>query len=339
LLVLLSFWFLDFGRVTYSKGAFNGASTMKQATGGGPLRGAAGYALLCAKGFCMGVADVIPGVSGGTMALILGIYSELIDAIRSFDIKAAKLLVTFRFKGFLDHVEWKFPAAVLAGIFLAVLSVSRLVSWLLVHRPVMIWSFFFGLILASVVSVGKGVGRWSAGRLACFGCAAAGAFLLVGMVPVDSPESFPFLFLCGALAVCAMILPGISGAFILVLLGKYHFVLDAVNQARLGVLAVVAAGACLGLILFSRFLGWLLDHHYSIVLAGLTGLMLGSLRKIWPWKETVSVAGETAGALVQVNTLPAAWNMETAVAVLLMLAGVAAVAGLISLAEVREKAR
>jgi putative membrane protein len=159
------------------------------------------------------------------------------------------------------------------------------------------------------------------------------------MVPVDTPESFAFLFLCGALAVCAMILPGISGAFILVLLGKYHFVLDAVNQRDVAVLAVLAAGACLGLILFSRFLGWLLDRYYSIVLAGLTGLMLGSLRKIWPWKETVSGSMDSAGALVQVNTMPPGLEMETVAAVLIMIAGMAVVAGLSILAGKRGKAR
>jgi putative membrane protein len=159
------------------------------------------------------------------------------------------------------------------------------------------------------------------------------------MVPVDTPESFAFLFLCGALAVCAMILPGISGAFILVLLGKYHFVLDAVNQRDVAVLAVLAAGACLGLILFSRFLGWLLDRYYSIVLAGLTGLMLGSLRKIWPWKEKVSGLIDTAGTLSQVNTMPPLRDLETLAAVLIMFSGMAAVAGLGILAGKRAKSR
>jgi putative membrane protein len=281
-----------------------------------PRRDAADHAVLCAKGFCMGVADVIPGVSGGTMALILGIYSELIDAIRSFNMKAIKLLVGWRLSLFLDHVQWRFLSALGAGIFIAILSVSRAVGWLLVHRQVMVWSFFFGLILASVVSVGRGVRNWTAGRLVCFAAGAVGTFVLVGMVPVQTPESLVFLFMCGALAVCAMILPGISGAFILVLLGKYHFVLEAVNQRDFSVLVVVAAGACAGLILFSRFLGWLLDRYHELVLAGLTGLMLGSLRKIWPWKEAVSESiGSTDG-------------METAAAVLLMLAGIAAVAAL-----------
>ncbi|MFO8091264.1 MAG: DUF368 domain-containing protein [Desulfatiglandaceae bacterium] len=311
---------------------------MKDTSSGLP-RNPLTYAVLCAKGFCMGVADVIPGVSGGTMALILGIYTELINAIRSFDTKAARLLATFRFKRFFEHVAWRLPVAVGAGIFLAVLSVSHAVAWLLVHKPVPVWSFFFGLILASVVGVGRGVERWNPAGLVCFAAAAVGAFVVVGMVPVDTPESFSFLFLCGALAVCAMILPGISGAFILVLLGKYHFVLDAVNQRDVAVLAVLAAGACLGLILFSRFLGWLLDRYYSIVLAGLTGLMLGSLRKIWPWKETVSGSMDSAGALVQVNTMPPGLEMETVAAVLIMFAGMAVVAGLSILAGKRGKAR
>lgn len=295
------------------------------------------YAVLCAKGFCMGVADVIPGVSGGTMALILGIYADLINSIRSFDIKAGRLLATFRFKRFFEHVEWRLPAAVGAGIFLAVLSVSHAVAWLLVHKPVPVWSFFFGLILASVVGVGRGVERWNGAALTCCAAAAVGAFILVGMVPVTTPESLLFLFLSGVLAICAMILPGISGAFILVLLGKYHFVLDAVNQRDFDVLAVLAAGACVGLIVFSRFLGWLLDRYFSMVLAGLTGLMLGSLRKIWPWKETVSGSLDSGGVLVQINTLPSAFEMETVGAILMMFAGMAVVAGLSVLAGKRAK--
>ncbi|HDR16080.1 MAG TPA: DUF368 domain-containing protein [Desulfobacteraceae bacterium] len=302
-------------------------------------RGPFKQAVLCAKGFCMGVADVIPGVSGGTMALILGIYTRLIDAIRSFDMKAVKLLAAFRFKDFFEYVEWRLPAAVGTGIFLAVLSVSHSVAWLLVHKPVPIWSFFFGLILASVVNVGRGVERWSIPALACLAAAAIGTFLLVGMVPVDTPESLFFLFLCGVLAVCAMILPGISGAFILVLLGKYHFVLEAVNQRDFGILAVLAAGACVGLIIFSRFLGWLLDRCYSIVLAGLTGLMLGSLRKVWPWKEDASGSMESGSALLQINTLPAALDKETVAAMFVMFAGIAVVAGLSFLAGGRGKGR
>jgi putative membrane protein len=297
------------------------------------------FAVLCAKGFCMGIADVIPGVSGGTMALILGIYAELIQAIRSFDIRAARFLATLRIKRFLDYVEWRLPVAVGCGIFLAVLSASHSVAWLLVHKPVPVWSFFFGLILASVVSVGRRVDRWKPAGMLCFAAAAVGAFIMVGMVPVETPESLPFLFLCGALAVCAMILPGISGAFILVLLGKYHFVLDAVNQRDFAVLVVLAAGACAGLLLFSRFLGWLLDRYYSIVLAGLTGLMLGSLRKIWPWKEKVSGLIDTAGTLSQVNTMPPLRDLETLAAVLIMFSGMAAVAGLGILAGKRAKSR
>jgi len=243
-------------------------------------------------------------------------------------LKAAKHAATFHFRRFFKQVEWRLPAAVGTGIFLAVLSVSHSVAWLLVHKPIPVWSFFFGLILASVVGVGRGVGRWNTSSFTGFAASAVGAFILVGMVPVDTPESLSFLFLCGALAVCAMILPGISGAFILVLLGKYHFVLDAVNQRDIAVLAVLAAGACIGLILFSRFLGWLLDRYYSMVLAGLTGLMLGSLRKIWPWKETVSGSMDSGGALVQVNIMPPLWEMETVAAVLIMFAGMAVVAGL-----------
>lgn len=284
-----------------------------------------GHAVLWGKGFCMGVADVIPGVSGGTMALILGIYSDLIRAIRSFDWEALRLLKSGKFSLFSQHVHWRFLLVLGLGVLFAIFSMSRAVSWLLVNMPVFVWSFFFGLIVASVFRVGRDVGRWTAGAVLCLAAGAAGAFFLAGNVALNSPEGPAFLFVCGALAACAMILPGISGAFILVLLGRYHFVLEAVNQRDLAVLAVVAAGVCFGLVLFSRFLGWLLDNYYPFVLAGLTGLMLGSLRKVWPWKEAVEGAGDGAAALLLSNRLPQALDMETTLSVLLILTGAAVV--------------
>lgn len=296
-------------------------------------RTAVGDAILCAKGFCIGVANLIPGVSGGTMALVLGIYSRFIHAIRSFDWTAVRLLAERRFSLFFSRVQWRFLLTVGVGIVLSVFSMSMVIKWLLDHRPVLVMSFFFGLIMASVFSVGKDVGCWKWDRLLSFSAGSAGAYLVAGMVPVNTPEGFVFLFVCGALAACAMILPGISGAFILVLLGKYHFLLDAINRQDLAVLGVVAAGAVAGLVLFARFLGWLLDRYYSLVLASLTGVMLGSLRKLWPWKGH---APDAPAALLPVNTLPPAWDMETVSAFLLMLAGIAAVAGLGAMAGVRK---
>ena len=274
------------------------------------------YIKLALKGFCMGAADVVPGVSGGTMAFILGIYEELILAIRSFDLTFAKLALSLKFREALEHVNWKFLLALGLGILTAILSLAKGLSWLLTNQPVMIWSFFFGLVLASVLTVRTRVSRWTVGLVAAAIIAAIAAFFLVGLTPVSTPETWWFLFLSGAVAICAMILPGISGAFILVLLGKYHFVLEAVNQRNLPPLIIVAAGAVVGIIIFSRLLGWLFKNHHDLVVAVLCGLMLGSLRKVWPWK------------LDGVNIWPAGLNSEVFIALGLAVLGVIVVAAL-----------
>jgi putative membrane protein len=267
------------------------------------------YLVLALKGFCMGCADVVPGVSGGTMAFILGIYRELIRAIRSFDLGFLRLLASLRIRAALEHTAWRFLLAVAAGILAAVFTMARLISWLLQNHPVMIWAFFFGLIAASVLTVSRYL---TSRRPAVFGwiiLGAAATYLLVGLVPAVTPATYWFLFLSGAVAICAMILPGISGAFILVLLGKYYCVLEAVNRRDILTLFWVAAGAAAGLAAFSRLLDWLFNRHHDFAIALLTGLMLGSLRKIWPWKETLS-----ASAAVQANVLPARLNGEVAAA-------------------------
>jgi len=272
----------------------------------------------------MGSADVVPGVSGGTMAFILGIYEELIKAIRSFDLNFLKLILSLKIKDAMNHASWQFLMAVGLGILMAIFSLARILSWLLQNRPILIWSFFFGLILASVYTVGRHLNRWNLSIPAWMLLGAIGAYLLVGMVPVSTPDAPWFLFISGAVAICAMILPGISGAFILVLMGKYHYVLEAVNNRDLFTLMVVAAGAALGLIAFSRFLNWVLKKHHDMTIAILTGLMLGSLRKVWPWKETVENMAERDGGIVamsQANILPSQWNNEVMVAIGLMVFG------------------
>lgn len=271
------------------------------------------YLTLTAKGFCMGASDVIPGVSGGTMAFILGIYEELIDAIRSFDLKSIQLLLTLRLRGLLDHISWQFVLAVGIGILTAIFTLARALSWLLQNRPVLIWSFFLGLILASTLSVSRRVEGWRLSTWLGLLGGMVGTYFLVGLVPVSTPDSPWFLFLSGAVAICAMILPGISGAFILVLLGKYQFVLEAVNNRDFFILAIVAAGAVVGIAAFSRLLGWLLRNYHDLMVAVLTGLMLGSLRKVWPWKETVENFVASHGkvvTIVQANILPTQWNVE-----------------------------
>ena len=276
----------------------------------------------------MGASDVVPGVSGGTMAFILGIYEELIDAIKSFDLKSLQFLVTLKFRPLLDRISWQFLMAVGIGIFTAIFTLSRLLSWLLQNRPIFIWSFFLGLILASVLSVSRRVEAWRVLTWLCLVGGTLGSYFLVGLVPVATPNDYWFLFLCGAVAICAMILPGISGSYILVLLGKYQYVLDAVNHRDFLVLGLVAAGACVGIIAFSRILGWLLKNYHDLMVATLTGLMIGSLRKVWPWKETLESVVDLHGQmvpLVQSNILPGQWNGEVLAALSLMVAGLLAV--------------
>ena len=272
----------------------------------------------------MGAADVVPGVSGGTMAFILGIYEELLASIRSFDLQFLKLLSRFKIKEAINHTSWRFLAALFLGIFVAIFSLARILSWLLQDHPVLIWSFFFGLILASVYTVGKHLQKWTWPVFAWMCLGTIGSWFLVGLVPVKTPESPWFVFLSGAIAICAMILPGISGSFILVLLGKYAYLLDAVNRRDILPLIIAAAGAGLGLITFVRFLNWLFKKYRDPTLAVLTGLMLGALRKVWPWKKTLETMTDSHGEIhvvSEANFLPAQWNVEVTMAISLMIIG------------------
>ncbi len=267
------------------------------------------YLRLCFKGFCMGIADIIPGVSGGTIAFITGIYEDLIASIKSFDVKFVRLCCTFRFREAFHHASWKFLATVLLGILTAVFTLAKVMSWLLHNKPVLTYAFFFGLILATVPIIGQRLKRWTVPMmLLCF-FAAGGMFYLVGMIPIHTPETMGFLFLSGALAICAMILPGISGAFILVLLGKYHYIIEAVSQHDFASLLIVAAGCAVGILTFVRVLNWVLTRHHDLTVAILTGLVLGSLRKVWPWKEA------------HANVLPSQWSPEVIGVMLLSILG------------------
>jgi len=284
----------------------------------------------------MGAADVVPGVSGGTMAFILGIYEELIAAIKSFDLKSLMLLFTWQGRQLFRHISWKFLLPLGLGILTAIFSLASVLGWMLQNKPVLIWSFFLGLILASVITVSRRIETWRLSTWISLIAGITGTYFLVGLVPVSTPDDPWFLFLSGAVAICAMILPGISGSFILVLLSKYQVVLEAVNQRDFLLLATVAAGACVGIAAFSRLLGWLLRNYHDLMVAILTGLMLGSMRKVWPWKKTVESFVDRHGEivpLVQINTLPAQWNGELLAAISLMLLGLVVVLILDRLAE------
>ena len=276
------------------------------------------YLAIGLKGICMGAADVVPGVSGGTMAFITGIYEELIQSIRSVDLQVLRLVLRLRIGEACLQVRWQFLAALLSGIFLAIFSLARAIAWVLDHHPVLIWAFFFGLVLASVVAVRRRVTRWDAATAGSTILATVAAYFLVGLVPVETPDSRWFVFLCGAIAICAMILPGISGSFMLVLLGKYQHMLGAVNNRDFLTLVAFGAGAVVGITSFARVLGWVFRKYHDLTVAALTGLMLGSLRKVWPWKETISTFLNRHGKeipLEQTNVLPDAFSTTVAAAI------------------------
>lgn len=247
----------------------------------------------------MGAADIVPGVSGGTIAFISGIYEELIGSIRALAQPPFWQAVRARrWRDALAAINVGFLLALALGILTAILTLARGLEYLLENEPVLIWSFFFGLVLASVVTVSRRIRRWTPGLAAGLLLGAVGAYILVGLVPVQTPNTWWFLILSGAIAICAMILPGISGAFLLVLLGKYQFVLSAVNDRDVGVIALVGVGAVVGLITFSQVLGALFHRYHDATVAVLTGLMLGSLRKVWPWKEDVAWLQDANGQWV-----------------------------------------
>lgn len=236
------------------------------------------------KGMCMGAADVIPGVSGGTIAFIMGIYAELLDSIKSVNGEALKLLLKGKIGAFWKHINGTFLASLFAGILISVFSLAKLMKYLLEFHPVPLWSFFFGLILASAVYILKGLDKWSIRNIISLLVGVAiGAFICLAS-PGQTPDALWFIFLSGAIAICAMILPGISGSFILLLLGKYAFVMEAVSTLNIPVLVVFAAGACIGIVCFSHILSWLLKKFYMLTIALLSGFMIGSLLKVWPWK-------------------------------------------------------
>ena len=276
------------------------------------------YAVLTLKGMAMGAADVVPGVSGGTIAFIAGIYYELINSIKSINMHSLKLLFTGNLAGFWKAVNGNFLFALLLGIAISVFSLAKLITYLLVNEPVLVWSFFFGLVLASTWFVSKDIKGWNWKTVAGFVVGAAVAYYITVATPAETSTNLMFIFLCGAIAICAMILPGISGSFILVLLGKYFYVMEAVKTLDLVVLGVFAFGAALGITSFSRVLSYALRNFRNITLSVLSGFMLGSLNKVWPWKEVEKLVSDGHEVMIEHNVAP---NTEVAEAVVLMLIG------------------
>ena len=280
------------------------------------------YAVLMLKGMGMGAADVVPGVSGGTIAFIVGIYDELINSIKSINLESLKLFFSGKWATFWKKINGNFLFFLLAGIGISVFSLAKLITWLLINQPILVWSFFFGLVLASTWVVSKDIKEWKSWKTwVAFVIGAVVAFYITVATPAETPSNLLFIFLCGAIAICAMILPGISGSFILVLLGKYFFIMDAVKTLDVVVIAVFGAGACIGNTSFSRILSYALAHFRNITLAVLTGFMLGSLNKVWPWKEVVETFVDSHGEvkpLIETNILP---NAHVPEAVVLMVVG------------------
>jgi putative membrane protein len=246
------------------------------------------YLIISLKGIAMGAADVVPGVSGGTIAFISGIYEELIDTINRFNLKALKVLKENGFKKAFDYVNGKFILSLLLGIGISVFSLARLFKWLIETHPILIWSFFFGLVLASIFFVGKQIKKWDFLTIINLILGAVIAYYITTMPAMENHNQDWFLVLAGALAICAMILPGISGAFILLLLGVYKPALEAIHNFDLKKIALLAFGAIVGLLSFARILKWLFKHYPNRTLAVLTGFIIGSLNKIWPWKEPLT---------------------------------------------------
>ncbi|MFW5856898.1 MAG: DUF368 domain-containing protein [Planctomycetota bacterium] len=282
--------------------------------------------VLALKGVAMGTANIIPGVSGGTIALITGIYRELLSAIGAFDAALLRDMFGRRLRSALRRIPARFLIPLGIGILGSTVGIAGLMKFLLAEHAVLTWSFFFGLILASVWVVGKEVARWTPATGLLVAAGTALAYWVVGLIPVETPEAWWFVLFCGAVAMCAMILPGLSGSFLLVILGKYEFVLAAVEHPftrehalRLGVFLV---GAVAGILSFARLLEWCLKRFYSQTMAVLMGLMIGALRKIWPWKdvlETRRISSKTFEWTT--NVLPEQFDASVAAALGVLVAG------------------
>ena len=265
------------------------------------------YLWLYLKGIAMGSADVVPGVSGGTIAFITGIYTELLDSIKSVNINALVTLFKEGPKAAWQAINGTFLLVLLLGILSAILTLAKLIHYLLDHHAILLWSFFFGLILASSLHMAKQITQWQGKTYLALLIGA----LCAGFISIASPTSiepsYLNIFIAGSIAICAMILPGISGSFILLLMGLYAPVLAAVKGLQIDIMLIFALGAGLGLMMFSRLLSWLLHRYQDLMFSLLTGFMLGALLKVWPWKETISVRLNSKGLEVpfeQLNRLP-----------------------------------
>jgi len=254
------------------------------------------YITVSLKGIGMGAADVIPGVSGGTIAFMTGIYEELVASINAINMTAVKLLFSGKLKAFWEHINGNFLLSLFAGIMISVFSLAKLMQFLLANHPIQTWAFFFGLITASSFYILRDIKDWKVKDAVTIAAGIVLGVVVCTLSPTDTPDDLWFIFICGAIAVCAMILPGISGSFILLILGKYEYIMGAVASVTegrpgqsLAVLGVFAVGAVCGLLAFSKFLHWLLAKYHRPTLIVLAGFIIGSLVKVWPWSDKMAI--------------------------------------------------
>ncbi|MBL4578801.1 MAG: DUF368 domain-containing protein, partial [Flavobacteriales bacterium] len=261
------------------------------------------FSILYLKGLSMGAVDIIPGVSGGTIAFITGIYEELIKSLKSIDLQALKLLFTGKLRKFWAHINGTFLLVLFLGIATSVFSLAKVIKFLLTEYPILLWGFFFGLIIASAFMIARTIEKWTIQTIVAITLGGIGAYLITILTPATTPETTLFTFGAGMIAICAMILPGISGSFLLLMMKQYERIVGALTSFDLEVILTFGSGAVLGLVLFSKVLSWLFKKFHDVTIALLTGIMFGSLNTIWPWKEVletrVNSHGETV-PLVQV---------------------------------------
>jgi len=272
------------------------------------------YGQLFLKGMAMGGADVVPGVSGGTIAFITGIYERLLDAISSFNGEALQYALKFRWPALWKHIDGTFLVVLLSGILFSILTLAKVIHYFLEEYPIQLWSFFFGLVVVAAYVVAKDISRWRVRVIIAGLGGIAIAYFITLATPAQTPTDLWFIFLSGAIAICAMILPGISGSFILLILGKYEYILEALNERNLLVIAVFAMGCVVGLLSFAKLISWLLDRYYNTAIALLAGFMIGSLNKIWPWKQVLSTRINSRGdevPFITQNVLPSVYGEVT----------------------------
>lgn len=286
------------------------------------------FIVLYLKGFVMGIADLIPGVSGGTVAFISGIYGDLLDAIASINKEFFSHLLKFDFKSALNVIHIRFVVALLAGILTAMFTLARLMHYLMNEHPIPTWALFFGLIAASIVVIWNQLENHFSPKV--FSSIVTGAIIgyaVVSLIPVQTPDSYWFIYICGIIGITAMILPGISGSFLLLILGKYEYITGMLKNpfadGALEVIIVFACGTVTGLLGFSKALNYFMHHYRQVTMAFLTGILIGSMKKVWPWKEvleSVMIRGKLK-VLRDHNIVPSSLDMENILSIVLIIVG------------------